>query len=64
MTLDGTLEETKGQGLPAELWHFAIAQRFGSDPEAVRTEWSAETVEEALAIIRAEQRYRSRHGSE
>ena len=57
------MEATKGRGYPLnELPHFAIADRWpAADPEVVRTEWSAETVEEALAILRAEHRWRARY---
>ena len=62
-SLDSALEQTKGGGLPAELTHFVVAERFSTDPRVVYEEWPEEMIEDALAVMAAETRYHSRHAA-
>lgn len=57
------LESSHGQGLPAELLHFAIGEHFGVDPQRVMYDWDEELVREARMILDARARYRVRHPS-
>lgn len=45
-----------------ELEHFAIAERFGASPYDVLHVWPLPLIEEARLIMRADKRYRDRHG--
>lgn len=54
-------ERTKRGGYPAELEHFAIAERFNATPHDVLYLWPVRLVQEARLIMRADKRYEDRH---